>query len=332
MGVRKFVEIPQIEGPMQLLNARNSGKKTVHDISRMLEDFGLTFGMTYTEVVNVLNAKDWHTAKNKWIKENTSAVKQKLDVVPTVDTFKDNKEEIESTNKEEASIILTKEIIESARTPNGGFTKSQLAAIGIAWPPPQDWIEKKVGAWITPTQLEAFRSIKYVKEPSQVASNLVTQTYNDVAYNPQDKRRMEAILQAMTNFLSPVTPNVVASTIDPVVWGKHDRVSVDTVDSILKRLPEVDYVKWGKYILKSRNSINRKQEPETPIIIQKTRNASDDKRIGYTIRLFPSQLKGEIVRVRIDSKGKKKLVVKTTKGEIVEVNDLPYLYEVLKRN
>ena len=255
MGVRKFVEIPQIEGPMQLLNARNSGKKTVHDISRMLEDFGLTFGMTYTEVVNVLNAKDWHTAKNKWIKENTSAVKQKLDVVPTVDTFKDNKEEIESTNREEASIILTKEIIESARTPNGGFTKSQLAAIGIAWPPPQDWIEKKVGAWITPTQLEAFRSIKYVKEPSQVASNLVTQTYNDVAYNPQDKRRMEAILQAMTNFLSPVTPNVVASTIDPVVWGKHDRVSVDTVDSILKRLPEVDYVKWGKYILKSRNSI-----------------------------------------------------------------------------
>lgn len=332
MGVRKFVEIPQIGGPMQLLNARNSGKKTVHDISRMLEDFGLTFGMTYTEVVNVLNAKDWHTAKNKWIKENTSAVKQKLDVVPTVYTFKDNKEEIESTNKEEASIILTKEIIESARTPNGGFTKSQLAAIGIAWPPPQDWIEKTVGAWITPTQLEAFRFIKYVKEPSQVASNLVTQTYNDVAYNPQDKRRMEAILQAMTNFLSPVTPNVVASTIDPVVWGKHDRVSVDTVDSILKRLPEVEYVKWGKYILKSRNSINRKQEPETPIIIKKTKNASDDKRIGYTIRLFPSQLKGEIVRVRIDSKGKKKLVVKTTKGEIVEVNDLPYLYEVLKRN
>ena len=56
-----------------------------------------------------------------------------------------------------------------------------------------------------------------------------------------------------------------------------------------------------------------------------------DKRIGYIVRLFPSQLRGEIVRVRKDSKGMKKLVVRTTKGDIVEVNDLPYLYEVLKR-
>lgn len=60
-------------------------------------------------------------------------------------------------------------------------------------------------------------------------------------------------------------------------------------------------------------------------------NSKEDKRIGYIVRLFPSQLKGEIVRVRKDSKGIKKLVVKTTKGYIVEIDDLPYLYEVLKR-
>lgn len=59
--------------------------------------------------------------------------------------------------------------------------------------------------------------------------------------------------------------------------------------------------------------------------------AKEDKRIGYTVRLFPSQLKGEIVRVRVDRKGIKKLVVKTINGNVVEVNDLPYLYEVLKR-
>lgn len=58
--------------------------------------------------------------------------------------------------------------------------------------------------------------------------------------------------------------------------------------------------------------------------------SKEDKRIGYTVRLFPSQLKGEIIRVRKDSKGNKKLVVKT-KDTIVEVADLPYLYEVLKR-
>lgn len=59
--------------------------------------------------------------------------------------------------------------------------------------------------------------------------------------------------------------------------------------------------------------------------------SKEDKRIGYTVRLFPSQLKGEIVRVRVDRKGIKKLVVKTFNGNVVEVNDLPYLYEVLKR-
>ena len=59
--------------------------------------------------------------------------------------------------------------------------------------------------------------------------------------------------------------------------------------------------------------------------------SKEDKRIGYTVRLFPPQLKGEIVRVRVDRKGIKKLVVKTINGDVVEVNDLPYLYEVLKR-
>lgn len=58
----------------------------------------------------------------------------------------------------------------------------------------------------------------------------------------------------------------------------------------------------------------------------------EDKRIGYTVRLFPSHLKGEIIRVRTNAKGIKKLVVKTTKGDIVEVDDLPYLYQVLKTN
>ena len=69
-----------------------------------------------------------------------------------------------------------------------------------------------------------------------------------------------------------------------------------------------------------------------------TRNESpsvktiEDKRIGYKIKMFPSQTKGEIVKVYKNAKGTKKLVVKTAKGELVEIVDLPYFYEVLKRN
>ncbi len=32
--------------------------------------------------------------------------------------------------------------IEAARTPNGGFTREQLAEWGISWPPPKGWQKK----------------------------------------------------------------------------------------------------------------------------------------------------------------------------------------------
>ena len=102
-------------------------------------------------------------------------------------------------------------------------------------------------------------------------------------------------------------------------------------DSFLKLLPEVEYVKWGKYILKSRITSNEGRASNTPTEIKKNENTSYDKRIGYIVRLFPSQHKGEIIRVKKDAKGIKKLVVKTTNGDIAEVDDLPYLYEVLER-
>ena len=84
------------------------------------------------------------------------------------------------------------------------------------------------------------------------------------------------------------------------------------------------------YILDAPLDINKGVSSTSPI--KKEIDSKEDKRIGYIVRLFPSQLKGEIVRVRKDTKGLKKLVVKTTRGDIVEVDDLPYLYEVLKRN
>ena len=77
--------------------------------------------------------------------------------------------------------------------------------------------------------------------------------------------------------------------------------------------------------------INEVGNSGTPLI-EECVNSKEDKRIGYSVRLFPSQLEGVIVSVRKDSKGMKKLVVETTKGDSVEIADLPYLYEVLKRN
>ena len=184
MGIKQFADIPQIESSIRLLEERNSGKKTVHDVKQMLEDFCLTFGMSYKDIIITLNANDWHIAKKKWINERDNVVKQESDVVPLIGNPISNNGKIEGS--------------------------------------------------------------------SQIKSIINNQIYKEFTFSQQDKRRKEAILEAMTNFLSPVTPNVIASTIDPTIWGINDVVSVDIVESILKRLPEVEYVKWGKYILKSK--------------------------------------------------------------------------------
>lgn len=92
--------------------------------------------------------------KKEELKENSNEENEDLqtpEIAESVINFKADEE-----------IVLTRELIEAARTPNGGFTKSQLAAVGIAWPPPQDWIEQKIGERITKTQLDQFKTIKYV--------------------------------------------------------------------------------------------------------------------------------------------------------------------------
>ena len=338
MGIEKFADIPQIDSYMRVMKERNSGRKTVHDVTRLLEDFYLTFGMSYTEIVNVLKENDWHAAKRKWMggyedqdseieykntSNNTEFLNQennseggtfsytskkpdkrigylvrlfpsqqvgvivsaktdgkgfkklvvrtnegntmviddlpylyevlKREAAPKVEVADKKPERTDEITPEEATITLTREIIEAARTPNGGFTKSQLAAIGIDWPAPEDWIDKMVGTMITPTQLEKFNRIEYVAKPSEASYRSTgTTTYKDVAFNSDDRRKMEAILQAMTHFYAPATPYDIARTISRSAWG-DEAIREGTVDSILKRLPEVEYIKWGKYILKSRN-------------------------------------------------------------------------------
>ena len=65
---------------------------------------------------------------------------------------------------ENTKIILTKEIIKSARTANGGLTKHQLEAIGVAWPPTKGAVDKKIGTEITQEQLQQFMTVKYVEK------------------------------------------------------------------------------------------------------------------------------------------------------------------------
>lgn len=157
----------------------------------------------------------------------------------------------ESILEEPATIELTREIIEAARTPNGGFTKSQLAALGIEWPAPLDWMAEKIGLKITKSQLEQFNRIEYISNKINLPKTKKGEkTYRDVANDARDKAKMEAVLVAISHFDLPATPRDIARTVSRSAWGGS--VNEDSVDTILKRMPEVEYIKWGKYILKSK--------------------------------------------------------------------------------
>lgn len=51
---------------------------------------------------------------------------------------------------------VTKEFLLTYRTKNGAWTKKQLSALGIAWPPRRGWINRIVGKIITIKEAQTF--------------------------------------------------------------------------------------------------------------------------------------------------------------------------------
>ena len=100
-------------------------------------------------------------SKMYYRKERKVTPKQRINTEEkTKYKVKTEKKEIEDNTK----IILTKEIVKSARTANGGLTKHQLEAIGVAWPLTKGAIDKKIGTEITKEQLQQFMTVKYVEK------------------------------------------------------------------------------------------------------------------------------------------------------------------------
>lgn len=57
-------------------------------------------------------------------------------------------------------MVLTKQYIFKHSTARGGWTKKQLNAIGVAWPPKNGWIKEVVGNKITEEEVLIFENRK----------------------------------------------------------------------------------------------------------------------------------------------------------------------------
>ena len=125
-------------------------------------------GLLYTRIQECLSyhrkseaERSLLRSKMYYKKERKITSKQRIkEKEKTKYEVKTEKKEIEDYTK----IILTKEIVKSAKTANGGLTKHQLEAIGIEWPLKKGSINSKIGTEITQEQLEQFLTVKYVKK------------------------------------------------------------------------------------------------------------------------------------------------------------------------
>lgn len=60
-------------------------------------------------------------------------------------------------------ITVNEELLAHAATPSGGYTKTQLAAIGVPWPPPKHWKRAVVGRRISRTAFDALMMVRYLQ-------------------------------------------------------------------------------------------------------------------------------------------------------------------------
>lgn len=155
-------------------------------------------------------------------------------------------------------IILTRQMIKDAQMPNGGYTRSQLDAISIEWPPAKGWIEGAIGKRISKKQFEEFNHIVYYENTTIQPKNGDPQ--KRIVNKPLDKpskekptakkyeKRKSIILHTMMRLHHPATLREVTRRINRTAWGETP-IREEDVLSLLLEIPEVSSSD-GKYYLK----------------------------------------------------------------------------------
>ena len=55
-------------------------------------------------------------------------------------------------------MLITKQYLDEHKTSKGGYTRAQLHAIEVDWPPVKGWKKEVIGQQLTAEQAEAFEA------------------------------------------------------------------------------------------------------------------------------------------------------------------------------
>ncbi len=323
LGVKKFADIPQIDSSLQLLKERNSGKKTVYEVLQFLEDFNLTFGMSYTEIVNALSVNHWQDTKRKWIKEEY--YKQK-DSNPTEDVIKDNvsieRSTINIANHTQGNLNVEDNVkgphvrvpeINIVLNENDFTVKNTLLSCIIL---------NKFGEMVFSTE----GKLKYI------GKKLYRFNLKDECFTIKDMQYKEGIWMKGSTKIVALPGSKLYSVIDNAI----DYIT--QIEDIEDRpiFEECKLKVNGSWFGYDGTFLKPEQKAVGSIKIDNNVDEIDDfysqfsVKLGDTLQLFPSQHIGKVVDLILDKDGQKKIVVRSKEGSIVSVYDNKYFYKKIK--
>lgn len=70
----------------------------------------------------------------------------------------------DSTDSKDGLVPITAELIEAGRSERGGWSKRQLACLGVIWPPPSGWRAATVGRLIRQAEADTFLALQSDRE------------------------------------------------------------------------------------------------------------------------------------------------------------------------
>ena len=162
---------------------------------------------------------------------------------------------------------------------------------------------------------------------------------------------IEPLSESIKDCLRPYLSKLSVMTYNDIVDMENDIVD-EVAEQLLNEFEELEEIvrkrtnRNNKEPLFAKETMSDKEsvEPEQGGIIEPCQedvgpedvNESDDVieevKIGYVIRLFPSQKVGSVIEIRTTKSGLRKLVLKMADGTLREEYDNDNLYEVIRKN
>lgn len=222
-----FKDIPQLTID-QVQQFKNCGKKTMVELLELLGRYSLEFGLSYPIIVkrlsnfsdddldlsSLLNNRLYVKRLRELQKNSGASLIEKSSIIQHPLKLEDrlnNKEKSREKRKRLSSTNRPGEP-ESISTSSSGEKKGPSDSTIVAAIP--DSIEND-----TPVDFEA-----------------------------EHEQRRQLLFNKMKSFVKARSPQYIANTINPKEWGGN--VDVEEIDTMLKLMPEVEYVPFGLYQLK----------------------------------------------------------------------------------